>query len=239
MPKLTKKTLEWALHQHQQRLKSFGCLWKTVSWHARFFCPAVLDAREMEQINRECCHYFWTTNARSDSVITQQLIPHLKSHVIQSVCHKKPHKASHKCITSYEDRWKEIFWFKGFFVCVSPFLMQRQRCIDGWIWREFVGEADRWILALCVQSRRIVHGCFAALWEASDKRNEQLPFCGRNDRGNNKVLYCWDVICWLLKDGPQKHLTGPVLQEKLKTLHVSYEVFYHWPWCLLCKVSSS
>lgn len=142
---------------------------------------------------------------------------------------KKTHSASHKCISSYEERWKEIFWLKGFFVCMSPFLMQRQRCRDGWIWREFVGEADRRILAHCVQSRRIVRGCFAALREASDKRNEQPPFCGRTDRGNNKVLYCWDVICWLLNDGPQKHLTVPVSQKNSRHFiyHMSCLIIGH------------
>lgn len=64
---------------------------------------------------------------------------------------------------------------KGFFVWMSPLLMQRQRCRGEWIWREFVGEGDPRILALCVQSRQIVHGCSAALWEASDKRKEQPP----------------------------------------------------------------
>lgn len=71
--------------------KVSGCLWKSASQRARFLCPAVLHAKEMDQISRECCNYFWTTSARSDSDKTITDSCHsVWSHTINpSVPHKR------------------------------------------------------------------------------------------------------------------------------------------------------
>lgn len=93
---------------------------KTVPPHARFFRLAVFDAREMEQIYKECCGYFSTTSARSDTAIKQELIPHVKSHGTLSVCHKNPHSAYHKCINSCKNGGGKNRMIEGLFVWMSP-----------------------------------------------------------------------------------------------------------------------